>query len=156
SPACIAWRRSWAWRWRCSSSRSSTSASCSAASRCRRRPRARSRISAPRTMDTSPSIDRRRRVARPAGLLALLVALVLAAGFAGRAAAEQRMALAARAFLASLDDATRARARLPFDDAARKDWQFVPRDRKGLSLGEMNDAQRAAARALIESGLSAQ
>jgi Protein of unknown function (DUF3500) len=65
----------------------------------------------------------------------------------------QAMAAAARALL---DGAGGKRAELAvgFDSQEREDWSYVPRSRAGLALGDMTDAQRSAAHALIGAGLS--
>jgi hypothetical protein len=64
------------------------------------------------------------------------------------------MAKAARAFLATLDEGQSKLAKLPFDSEERFNWFFVPRARVGLPLKQMTAAQRDAARALLEAGLS--
>lgn len=63
---------------------------------------------------------------------------------------------AAQAFLKSLDAEQRQLATFAFDNAERFDWHYVPRERKGLPLKRMNDAQRQAALALLRTGLSEQ
>ncbi len=68
--------------------------------------------------------------------------------------AAQRIAEAANRFLASLDDAQRRRALIAFESENRLDWHYIPRNRSGLGLGEMQPAQAAAARALFASVLS--
>lgn len=65
-------------------------------------------------------------------------------------------ASAAQAFIASLDEAGRAKALYPLGDDEQFDWHFVPRARNGLPLGEMTAAQRAAAHDLLQSALSSQ
>lgn len=48
---------------------------------------------------------------------------------------------------------------IPFADANRKDWNNLPTHsfaRQGLPLGEMNDRQKMALHALLQTGLSAQ
>jgi hypothetical protein len=62
---------------------------------------------------------------------------------------------AARAFLASLESEKRSKAALAFDDEERFNWHFVPRERQGLALKEMTEAQREKAMALLRSSLSA-
>ena len=66
---------------------------------------------------------------------------------------------AAQAFLATLDPAQQKRVQFAFNDAAqRARWSNFPTGfvrRAGLSLGEMNAAQRAAALALLSAALSA-
>jgi 2-(1,2-epoxy-1,2-dihydrophenyl)acetyl-CoA isomerase len=64
------------------------------------------------------------------------------------------MAKAATAFLATLDEGQAKLAKLPFDSEERFNWFFVPRARVGLPLKQMTAAQRDAARALLEAGLS--
>ena len=68
-----------------------------------------------------------------------------------------RMAEAATAFLASLRPDQAAKAQMTFDDeAARRDWHYIPRDRLGLSLNEMEAHQRNNAFALLDTGLGEQ
>jgi hypothetical protein len=64
------------------------------------------------------------------------------------------MAEAATAFLASLTPDQQGQAAAPFDDPNRLDWHFVPRDRRGLALKDMSDAQRIAAHTLLRAALS--
>jgi hypothetical protein len=66
------------------------------------------------------------------------------------------MTTAARAFLASLDADQRARATFPMDSEERLNWHFVPFERKGIALREMNSAQKQLAGALLAAGLSQQ
>ncbi|MEA3077085.1 MAG: hypothetical protein QOF60_1993 [Actinomycetota bacterium] len=69
--------------------------------------------------------------------------------------AVERMAETAAAFVAGLDASQRAVAAQPFgDDAARRDWHYVPRVRPGLSFREMTAAQAKAAYALLATGLA--
>jgi hypothetical protein len=66
------------------------------------------------------------------------------------------MAAAANALIASVGDGP-ARAKLvwAFDSEERFNWHFIPRERQGLSLKDMTEPQRAAAMALLKTGLSA-
>jgi hypothetical protein len=64
------------------------------------------------------------------------------------------MAETAKAFLASLDPEQRARATFQFQDEERFDWHYIPKERKGLPLKEMNSAQKHLAHALLAAGLS--
>lgn len=66
------------------------------------------------------------------------------------------MAASAIAFLESLTTDLRTKAQLKFDNPARLDWHFVPRTRPGVTLGELNDAQRNRVQALLRSALSSQ
>lgn len=68
--------------------------------------------------------------------------------------AERSMASAARAFLDTLDDAQRAKARRPFDSAERTRWSYLRGDREGLFLHELTADQKGKALALATSGLS--
>lgn len=81
--------------------------------------------------------------------------LVSAADSAVDSAPAARMAAAATSFLDALTPELRAQASRPFGDQARLDWHYVPRERIGVSFKAMNDAQRAAARELMRSALSA-
>lgn len=77
---------------------------------------------------------------------------------AGNAAAYiAGMTAAADAFLATLDDDQRAKATYAFDDAERTRWHWTTPGgfpRNGLALREMSQAQKDAAIALLQSGLS--
>ena len=64
------------------------------------------------------------------------------------------MATAAGNLLTMLSPEQKAKATYAFDDKQRLDWHFVPRERKGLPLREMDAGQRALAEALLSSGLS--
>lgn len=61
---------------------------------------------------------------------------------------------AATAFLHSLDDAQREKTSFDFKDRERFNWHFIPRERKGLPLREMNEAQRAKLQSLLGTALS--
>jgi hypothetical protein len=84
-------------------------------------------------------------------LLALILALPLAAQ---NMASIPAMQAATDAFLGSLDETRRDAATFPFDGEARENFRFTPQTRSGLPLKDMNEAQRAAAMALLESALS--
>jgi hypothetical protein len=60
----------------------------------------------------------------------------------------------ANEFLDTLDGPRRAHASLPFDDADRENWRYTPRERAGLPLKAMTEAQKNAAVALANSILS--
>jgi hypothetical protein len=64
------------------------------------------------------------------------------------------MKSAAEGFLASLDEAKRAKAAFPMDAADRENFRYTPRERSGLPLKEMDEVQRKAAMKLLESALS--
>lgn len=65
------------------------------------------------------------------------------------------MSHAAQALLAGLSADQRARATFKMDDPLRVQWYFVPRDRPGVSIKQMDAQQRELAHALLKTGLSA-
>ena len=60
------------------------------------------------------------------------------------------MADAANKFLASLTPGQKAVANFRFDDERRTDWHFIPRERKGVELKDLNPQQRKLAMALVQ------
>ena len=44
----------------------------------------------------------------------------------------------AKRFLAALSPDQRAKATFPFSDEERFNWHYIPKERKGLTLGEMS------------------
>ena len=68
-----------------------------------------------------------------------------------------RMAEAATNFLAALDASSRVKAVIDFGDSAeRENWHYIPRDRAGLALKEMDDKLRELTYSLVATGVSAQ
>ena len=63
-------------------------------------------------------------------------------------------AAAAKAFLASLPADLRKQATFPLDSPERIDWYFVPRDRVGVSLLKLDDAQSELLGPLLATALS--
>lgn len=87
----------------------------------------------------------------------LIAAALLLTGLPGAGTAAdigEAMASAASAWLDSLTSAQRERAVFPFRNVERENWHYIPRARKGIRLGEMTEAQRESARALVATGLS--
>jgi hypothetical protein len=78
----------------------------------------------------------------------------LAAARWPQASGPPRMSQAAARFIASLGPTLAAKGHLPFESPARTDWHYVPRNRAGLSMKDMNDEQRRAAHELLRSALS--
>ncbi len=72
----------------------------------------------------------------------------------GHPATVREMAEACQIFLQDLDDDQRAKATFDWKDTERVNWHFIPRERKGLPLKELDDSQRALAHSLIITGLS--
>jgi len=87
-------------------------------------------------------------------VLAMGIATILLSAAYSRIHTPAVMAETARAFLASLDPEQRARATFQFQDEERFDWHYIPKERKGLPLKDMNSAQKHLAQALLSAGLS--
>ncbi|MFO0835697.1 MAG: DUF3500 domain-containing protein [Phycisphaerales bacterium] len=90
-----------------------------------------------------------------AGVAVILLSGAIMLALVPRASTGAQMASAASAWLNSLSPGLRAKGLFDINDAWRTDWHFIPRERKGVPLGEMNEAQRIAARNVLRSGLSA-
>lgn len=102
---------------------------------------------------------RRSFVRAACAALALVALVTLASAFVARAhrgVAQERMAVAARALLATLDEAQAKRATFAFDSPAVRDWHYVPRERPGLPLSAMSAAQKSALHDLLRTALAAQ
>src|SRR5215475_11695149 len=65
------------------------------------------------------------------------------------------MAEAANKFLASLTPEQKAKASFQFGDDQRFDWHFIPRERKGVPLKDLDEKQRGLAMAFMKTGLGA-
>src|SRR5262245_8097980 len=85
----------------------------------------------------------------------LLAAIVILSGAAGyyRAQTAPDLAAATSAFLASLTPEQTAKVRFEFKDEERFNWFFIPRDRKGLMLKELQPDQRSLAHAMVNAAL---
>jgi hypothetical protein len=70
--------------------------------------------------------------------------------------AQQEILASANQFINSLSAEQKSVALYPFDTEERYNFHYVPRERKGLAIGELGPAQRAAALVLIRSCLSEQ
>ncbi len=87
--------------------------------------------------------------------LAAVLACAVALGAAyHKTKATSMMSGAAGNFLASLAGEQKAQATFAMDNEERLNWHFVPRDRKGVPLKDLDGAQRALANALLSAGLS--
>lgn len=65
------------------------------------------------------------------------------------------MRVAAREFVAALDEEERAAALLPMHAAERTDWHYIPRARAGVALRGLDESGKKALRALLRTTLSA-
>lgn len=59
-------------------------------------------------------------------------------------------------FLSTLSSTLKSKVQYTWDDQERHNWHFVPKDRNGISLHDLNDKQRTAAFALLKASLSSQ
>src|SRR5258706_3605595 len=86
----------------------------------------------------------------------LLFAILLAAISVGRAAAQSSSDItdAAKALLAALNSDQAAKAKFEMNNEERFNWHFIPKERKGLTMKEMNPAQQRLAFGLLGSTLS--
>lgn len=66
----------------------------------------------------------------------------------------QRMADAATSFLAALSPEQRKHTVFEPQDEERLNWHYIPKERQGLALKEMDSSQQKLAFALLSSGLS--
>lgn len=90
--------------------------------------------------------------------------LLLIAAFAAPAsaheghthAAGEAVRAAAQDLMGALRPELRERITFPFESAQRTQWHYVPRERSGVALGEMNAEERRAAHALLRAALSNQ
>ncbi len=93
------------------------------------------------------------RMAVPSLVAVAMGAILFAQGNANNASG-RAMYEAARKFRDTLSKEQLAKASFGFDDAERLNWHFIPRERKGLALRELEGQSLKAAQALIASGLS--
>jgi hypothetical protein len=102
------------------------------------------------------------RISRLAFAIAAVIASVAATSFQGQRAAPSSdsstsIVAAATAFLATLNPAERTTGSFGFRDPQRTGWSNLPSgifQRKGLRLGDLTMAQRAAALAVVRAALS--
>ncbi len=81
-------------------------------------------------------------------------ALLFASSLLATASPATELTTAVNALLDSLNDAQRTETLYAFDADERWDWHFIPRERKGVALKDMNEAQQALALAVLQAGLS--
>jgi hypothetical protein len=60
-----------------------------------------------------------------------------------------------RAFLSSLSDAVLQKALFRFSDEERFDWHYVPRSRRGVPLGDLNEHQTSLLHSFLRANLGA-
>ncbi len=64
------------------------------------------------------------------------------------------MTAVANNFLQTLSTNQKSKAQFQFDEEERWNWHFIPRDRKGIALKELNDVQRKVVMDLLHTALS--
>jgi hypothetical protein len=64
------------------------------------------------------------------------------------------MRAAANKFLGTLSAVQKEKAKFLFDEQERYNWHYIPKDRKGIPLSDLNDNQRKAAMNLLRTALS--
>lgn len=89
------------------------------------------------------------------GFLAHRAAETVGAPQVAAEAPQPDVVAAAEAYLKLLSEEERAKATVPFDDARRVEWHFLPDPRgKGIPLRQMNLSQQKAARELLRAAMS--
>ncbi len=68
--------------------------------------------------------------------------------------AGQKMIVAAERFLDTLNEEQKEQATFAFKSDERLNWHFIPRERKGLPLKDLEGAARKSAEELLQAGLS--
>ena len=93
---------------------------------------------------------------KPAPVLLFIISLTFLSCNAQTNGASVRggMSATAQKFLETLSEQQKAKAQFSYDDSERYDWHYIPKERKGITLGELNDDQRKAAMNLLHTGLS--
>ena len=86
--------------------------------------------------------------------LLFIVLFVIDFGIFAQKNSNKEALIAAQSFLKILDNEKLSKAFLPYETEERRNWFFVPIERKGLPLMEMNEAQRDAALKLIKASTS--
>lgn len=95
-----------------------------------------------------------KRVAAISALCVLGIVVSVASAYLRVGPAGAEMSTKATAFLSMLSAEQKAKAVMDFESPQRVDWHFIPKERKGLPIKEMNAEQKAAALALLRSSLS--
>ncbi len=84
-----------------------------------------------------------------------VLAVFLSANFSCTSQSSKSMQQVAAVFLNTLTAEQKEKTQLAFDQEERYNWHFVPmNDRKGISLNELDTAQRDAAMQLLRTALS--
>lgn len=90
-----------------------------------------------------------------ARLASALLFLLFAAAPAGQEPPAKDSTRATQDFLETLRPSLRPECLLPFESEERTTWSYVPGRRRGVTLKQMNEAERRAAHAMLRAALSA-
>lgn len=91
---------------------------------------------------------------KPTFLLFLTMAAASASCQTQTAFSNNNMTATASVFMQSLSDAQKQKAQFKFDEEERYNWHYIPKERKGISLKELNKDQYKAAMDLLRTALS--
>lgn len=89
-----------------------------------------------------------------AGLVTAAMGALLAANLQKQPPSGVAMTRAGQSFLTTLTEPQRNQAAFEFDSPERLNWHFIPRERKGLPLKDLEGDALKAAHKFIQSGLS--
>lgn len=89
-----------------------------------------------------------------ASCLVISVSALVGARLQQKKPSSSKMAVVASAFLGTLTDDQKATATFKFTDEERLNWHFIPRERKGLPVKDLEGASLKAAHQLLATGLS--
>jgi len=81
-------------------------------------------------------------------------AIMLSCHSQGNNKPASEMTAVANNFLQTLSTKQKSKTQFQFDEEERWNWHFIPRDRKGIALKELNDVQRKAVMDLLHTALS--
>lgn len=87
-------------------------------------------------------------------MLSTTTFVLLISAFTSAVSPTDSMADAVNAFLGSLTADQRAIAVYPFDSDERWNWHFIPKERNGISLQQLNETQVPLAQAILKTALS--
>jgi len=89
-----------------------------------------------------------------AAISPVVIAEVTESGITEPVFKKPEMEKKAAAFLDSLTPELKKKAIYPMDSPERVNWHYIPKERNGVELKELDDAQKKAAMDLLHSGLS--
>lgn len=84
-----------------------------------------------------------------------IIVVLLTSAASAQDSPGQKMVTAANRFLQVLDHSQKLQATFKYDDPERINWHFIPRERRGIGLWDLDGATKDAANALVQTGLTA-